>query len=119
MDVIKVRGYDLNNRNIINLTPHDVHVMMKDGTTVTIPSSGVARCSETEHLVGCVNGIPVLEKHFGAVEGMLPIDGDTIYIVSMLVARNLVLQDNVVFPNDVVRDSKGAIVGCRSFARYQ
>ncbi len=62
---------------LINLTPHTINVIGADGAEHAIPPSGqVARVTTTETVVGAcpVTGAPVVQRRFGAVEG-LPEEG--------------------------------------------
>ena len=72
--------------NILNYTPHDIH-MIKGDETITIPSSGLARCQEIKNKVGEVNGFPVYAVSFGEVTGLPEPQPDTIIVVSQLTAN--------------------------------
>lgn len=105
---------------LVNLTPHAVNVIGENGETImTIQPSGmVVRCSVTRVQVGKINGIPVNRTQFGAVEGLPESQPDTVYIVSALVAQAVAgARDDVVIPDDAVRDEQGRVIGCRAFAR--
>ena len=107
---------------LINLTPHVVNLVTSDGT-VTIPPNGtVARCAVTREVIGQVEieaygaTIPLTSTRFGAVEGLPePVPG-TLFIVSALVAQ-AAKRDDLVIPDDAVRDEAGRIIGCRALAR--
>ena len=69
---------------MLNLTPHDITLALPDGERVTFPLSGrLARVTSHEVVVGALQGVPVIERQFYAVEG-LPNDG-TPCLVSALV----------------------------------
>lgn len=60
---------------MINLTPHAITLQLADGTAVTFPPSGkIARVTSSEVVIGTLHGVPVIQRQFGAVEG-LPEDG--------------------------------------------
>jgi len=106
---------------IINLTPHDV-VLVLGEEKVVFPSSGiVARCKTTRQTVNIikVNGrdIAINKTIFGEVENLPQPKADTMYIVSSLVAQAAKDRDDLIIPDDTVRDDKGAIVGCKAFAK--
>ena len=61
--------------------------------------------------------IDIMEKSFNEVEGLPEPQEDTYYIVSALVAGAAKNRDDLLIPNDTVRDEQGRIVGCRSLAR--
>ena len=119
------------NVKVINLTPHAITVVRgtSDGGLETFavhePSGRMARCTSKTVQAGIINGIPITKTVFGDVqlvdcEGnvypMPEICDDTIYIVSALVARASDRPDFFIV-NETVRDEKGRIIGCRSFAR--
>jgi len=108
---------------IKNLTPHTVNVVGENGTVVfTVEPSGiVARCQATTVVIGevSVDGVtfPMTETKFGELQDMPDPEEDTIFIVSTLVAQAAKGRNDVVIPNEVVRDEAGRIVGCKSFGR--
>lgn len=105
---------------VINLTPHDINIIGETGEVVqTFPASGeLARCSVSREQVDVVNGIPVNRTVFGEVTG-LPAEQQkgVAYVVSALVAQATKNRDDVLIPDDAVRDEQGKIIGCRAFAR--
>lgn len=121
------------NVKVVNLTPHAITVVREcetsDGGLETFavhePSGRMARCTSKTVQTGTINGIPITKTVFGDIqlvdgEGnvypMPEICDDTIYIVSALVARASDRPDFFIV-NETVRDEKGRIVGCKSFAR--
>ncbi len=71
--------------NLVNLTPHDIHVMENE-VVVTYPASGQqARVSVTQEKLTEINGAPVYRPVYGEVTGLPEPQNDTMYIVSMLV----------------------------------
>lgn len=104
---------------IVNLTPHDINIIGEIGEVVqTFPASGeLARCSVSREQVDVINGIPVNRTVFGAVTGLPEQQEGVVYVVSALVAQAVDGRDDVVIPDDAVRDEQGRIVGCRAFAR--
>ncbi|WP_053958111.1 hypothetical protein [Sulfobacillus thermosulfidooxidans] len=106
--------------NLINLTPHAIHFMANETTLTIEPCGTVARCAVTRHVTGylTIQGvtIPVTRTQFGAVEGLPNPAPDTLYIVSALVAQACPDRDDLVIPDDTVRDDAGRIIGCRALA---
>lgn len=123
---------------IINLTPHDVTIILSsrlrgdDDFTIQIPASGnVARCKverqsickirSLQHCSHLENAaiveIPITQTKFGEVEGLPDPQENTIYIVSSLVAQAVPYRNDVFIPDDCVRDSEGKIIGCRSLGK--
>ncbi|WP_405316974.1 hypothetical protein [Faecalibacillus faecis] len=102
---------------IINLTPHDVTVILDGNVTKTIKSSGtIARCSQTSKELGPLGDIPLVATIFGDVVGLPDPQDDVWYIVSRIVMNALPLRRDLLVPNDLVRDNDGNIIGCRSFS---
>tara|TARA_R110000868_G_C10721113_1_gene750807 strand:- start:429 stop:815 length:387 start_codon:yes stop_codon:yes gene_type:complete len=66
-------------KKMLNLTPHAITIALPTGESVTFPPSGrLARLTfkefGSEVVVGTLHGVPVIQRQFGAVEG-LPKDG--------------------------------------------
>ena len=98
---------------IINLTPHNLVLQLGD-VTKTIASSGVARCQQSGSYAGKIDDVPLVTMAYGAVEGLPePIEG-TVFVVSALVRCAVPMRSDVASPGDLVRDSLGAVVGCRN-----
>ena len=107
---------------IVNLTPHEVKVLDDDDSVIaTFPSSGVARASQHNVLVGEIESIPVVKTEFGEVSGLPEPTGGVVFIVSRITAEAAQAQgrstDDLLTTSGAVRDSQGRIVGCRAFAR--
>ena len=113
-----------NNTNavIVNLTPHAVNIVGDDNSVViTIEASGnVARCSQTIDIVGSITvnsiAIPVSSSSYGEVVDLpAPQDG-VYYVVSRLVMSACPAREDLLGPNDLVRNDAGQVIGCRSLA---
>ena len=101
----------------INLTPHDVCVFKEDGTSINFKATGeVARVKVKSKEIGRIAGIPVMKNFYSDVEGLPDPDEDTFYIVSKIVADAVPYRNDVLIPNDSVRDIDGRIIGCMSLA---
>ena len=108
---------------IVNLTPHTVKMIGENNEIVAeYLSVGNARVSSTFEKVGELSGFPILKTTYGATDGLPEPDGETIYIVSMVVAMANPHRNDIVSPNTapqaVLRDDSGNIIGVRSFAKY-
>lgn len=101
----------------INLTPHDINIVNDDGDLIfTIPPCGeVARVDAHTEVVGYLDfNIPLTKTVFGEVEGLRePVEG-VYQIVSSLVKQRCPDRNDVVIPNESVRDEHGRIIGCKS-----
>lgn len=107
---------------IINLTPHAVNIVNNDNSVaITIESSGnVARCSQTIDIVDTISVnnivIPVSSSSYGEVVDLPAPQDNTYYIVSRLVMSACPNRQDLLVPNDLVRDEAGRVIGCRSLA---
>jgi len=107
------------NVKIINLTPHEVTVVGSNGDVLMkIPASGqVARCSVNRTIVGSLNGVPVARSVMGEVEGLPESSEGVYFIVSRVIAEAMKgKRDDLIIPDDSVRDAEGRIIGCKGFA---
>lgn len=98
----------------VNLTPHVVVVHKPDGTKLEFkPDGTVARVEVNRGQTHEVAGIPVFGESYGDVVGLpAPVDGVG-YIVSAMVRQASPMRWDVFSPGDLVRDEKGAVIGCR------
>ena len=104
--------------DIINLTVHDITIIKNEKTEIIPPSRVVARCETQEVLIGKVNGVDVYKINYGNVTGLPPANKNTVYVTSALVAQAVKqIRNDVLIPNDFVRDKKGVIIGCKSLAQ--
>ena len=105
---------------LVNLTPHDIHIIV-DGTSLTIPKTGdLARAKEEVFNEGCIEveglQVPVVRKEFGEIINLPAPEEGTIYIVSAIVAT-AANRDDVVCPGNPVRDESGNIIGCAALCK--
>jgi hypothetical protein len=94
----------------------------QDEVVLDVESSGVARCQMEKQLCGYVETgdlkLPVHQNSYGEVEGLPCPQAGYIFVVSMVVAQAVKdTRDDVFIPDDLVRDSKGRIIGCKGLAR--
>ncbi len=98
---------------MINLTPHDINVLTKDGI-VTFPKSGIiARVSEKSTIVGkCkFTGVDIVQKEYTEVEN-LPEEGH--FLVSAMVLQAAKKKEGLFLyapdsGSSAIRDEKGQI----------
>ena len=119
--------------SLVNLTPHTVNVVSKDGDIVTsfAPSGAIARVSVAETVAGVITvpvaaetageiwayDIPAVTSAYGDVMG-LPVPAENVvYIVSAMVRLAVPHRRDVVSPSGLVRDGAGVVIGCRQFER--
>ena len=102
--------------NIINRTPHPITIRTPGGDLTFEPSGVVARVATKEYEIGTLEGVPVIHRTFGDVEGLDDRQSDTAYIVSSIVleeARSQGIFGNLFAPDSgptAIRDEKGSIV---------
>jgi hypothetical protein len=60
------------------------------------------------------DGTPLTKTGFGDVEGLPEYKSGTYYIVSQIVKNALPKRWDLLVPAEVVRDSRGTIIGCKS-----
>lgn len=112
----------IENTILVNCTPHAVNIL-EEGTknVLTIQPSGICpRCEEVKEVQEKIrNGfyIKINKKSFGEVIGLPETKENTLYIVSTLVASAAKDRVDLVVPDDIVRNEKGQIIGCRALAR--
>jgi hypothetical protein len=103
---------------IKNLTPHTVTIIKSTGEQIIyMPTGVIPRLSTKTIQVGAVDGIPITSTVFGEVQDMPEQQQDVYLIVSRMVLSALPNRSDLLVPNELVRDSKGMIVGCRSLAK--
>jgi len=107
--------------SFVNLTPHAITILPREGENVTIaPSGAVARVTTARAVVETLpGGIEVFATSFGEVTGLPdPREGD-IFIVSGIVAGHPSLRGrtDVLSPGELVRGPDGQPVGCRGLSR--
>ena len=105
---------------LVNLTPHEV-VLVQGETRLVVPPSGtVARAATTRQQVAVLDidgfTIPVNRVVFGQVENLPDPAEGVWYIVSSIVAQALPERQDLLVPDDTVRDESGRIVGARALA---
>lgn len=71
---------------MLNLTPHAITLALPNGESVTfLPSGRLARVASQEVEVGTLHGVPVIQRQFGAVEG-LPEDGSPCLVSALVLS---------------------------------
>jgi len=109
---------------IVNLTPHPVNICDENGVVrLVIPSSGLARRASEHEEVGVVEfeGVSIRVNHvvFGEIVGLPEQKEGTLYIVSSLLgwAAARAGRDDVLVPDELIRDQNGNIIGAKSLSR--
>jgi hypothetical protein len=63
---------------------------------------------------GVAGAIPLVSVSYGKVEGLPEGVPGTLFVVSALVRAAVPDRTDVASPGDLVRDEKGAVIGCRN-----
>lgn len=100
---------------ILNYTPHEVDVYV-DNKIYVFPSMGLARCKQATYSAGTLNGLPLCKTIYGEVEGLPQPQIGVMYIVSRVVRQALPQREDLLVPNDLIRDSEGNVLGCKALA---
>lgn len=103
---------------ILNLTPHAINIVDSKGNnlrTIT-PEDVSARLSATTEVIGSLDGIPLTQTQFGATEGLPEPSENTYFIVSRLIMAGNPERNDLLVPNDLLRNEEGHILGCQSLA---
>jgi len=113
---------------LVNLTSHAVTIFNEQNEIIiTIPPSGqMARCDATRKIIDeieltdCCCRIPITQRTLGGLTELPKPEAGTLYIVSLNAAKAAKLIgriNDIVVPDDTVRDDTGRVLGCRAFAR--
>ena len=103
----------------VNLTQHDLTIVLEDGDDLVLPASGeVARVTFSTQQVDEIDGIPVYKTVYEPeVAGLPEPEGGTIFIVSSLAAQTVKRKD-VLAPTQPIRDDDGQVVAAGGFATF-
>ena len=102
----------------VNLTPHVINAIRKDGSTESFdPSGSVARVGSVATPVDFHPDFDVTFSDFGDVVGLPDPQPNTVFIVSGMVldAPSLAGRTDLVAPGNLVRGEDGQPKGCQGF----
>ena len=110
-----------NTKVVINLCPHPLSIMDKDGEVRDFPKcEAPARVSQSEEVVGNILGVEITKQKFGKVANLPEPKEGTYLIVSRLVAaaardegRDI---SDLLIPGPGIRDDQGNIIGAKGFS---
>lgn len=102
---------------VINLTPHDIHLLGTDGTVLEVfqASGKVARGNEQRSFVKQVLNCRLSKVEYGNVQDLPEYQEGVYYIVSALLRASLPDRKDLWSPDEQVRDEAGRVIGCRGF----
>lgn len=109
---------------IYNCTPHDLNIVRKNGTILTVKPSGIVpRCASTEEQVGIIGdsntGIEITQQQLGEVTDLPDPEPGTRYIVSRMVANAATNRDDLLVPGSLIRNDQGQVVGCKGLTKVK
>jgi hypothetical protein len=106
---------------IVNLAPHALVFFSGDTPLLTVqPSGTIACCQELPVAAGALETegvqIPLVQKAFGPLVGLLETEVGTVFVTSALAAQPAWAagRTDVFTVGDPVRDEQGKILGARS-----
>jgi len=113
---------------LVNLTPHGITVYHDNGNAFYLPQHGYpVRLAEERQTIGTIYttdkaygdgyDIPVNIVRYGITNDLPEPEDGTLYIVSRPVAEANRGRNDLIVPDDIVRED-GVIIGCRAFATY-
>lgn len=112
-------------KEIINLTPHTVTLLLESGEHINFPPSKeyqVPRVDQTMDDVGVLNGIfPVVKPRVLGISWLPAPQRGVVYIVSSFTAQVAKRKDFIspdTTPDGVIRNDKGEIVAVRRFQKF-
>lgn len=107
---------------VINLTPYAINILdNKSNLLIALqPSGQVAKVSAKTVQTNMLNStppIPISESVFGDTIEVPEPEKGKVFVVSRMVVAALSDRTDLLFPNEVVRDHEGRIIGCKSLSR--
>jgi hypothetical protein len=98
---------------LVNLTPHTIGVLDRDGNITSIkPSGTVARVNVDYSSIAVLDNFTIYESAYGEVAGLPASQDGTGYIVSTLVAEVVQGREDLFSPGKLIRDLNGNPVAC-------
>ena len=103
----------------INLTQHDLTIVLENGNDLVLPASGeVARVTFSTQQVDEVDGIPIFKTVYEPeVTGLPEPQDNVIYIASSMAAQTVRRQD-VLAPTKLIRGNDGQVIAAGGFATF-
>jgi len=107
--------------NFLNYTPHQINLLNESGGNIQTYESecgmeNLPRVEQSVEKVDTLDGINITRNTYGNVENLPEKVEGTMLIVSMMTMTAASDRDDLCCPNELVRNEKNHIVGCKSFA---
>ena len=102
-----------------NLTPHRLCVIDSNGAAVLdlAASKPAARIAQDVVAETTLDGVLIRTIRYGIPTDLPDPVAGTVLVVARVVAQQI-SRDDLVFPDEEVRDEAGRVVGCRALARF-
>ena len=107
---------------LVNLTPHPFNLVDSNGDIVLSldgadnPPRVDVQDSFDQTIQVDGNDVDVFQNSYGDVQNLPDPQDGVLYIVSRMVVNACPDRDDLVIPNDLVRDDDGNIVGCQNLS---
>lgn len=106
---------------LVNLTPHAVTLLGGEHSVTLEPAGPAARVTMATEVVETLQledglSLSIRQGTPGAITGLPDPEPGVVVIVSRLVA-DAALRSDVVYPDDLVRNDTGQVIGCRGLGR--
>lgn len=101
---------------IKNCTPHEINILDEGGFPLftLMPEELPARLKVTTERVGTAYGIPLSRNTFGEPDNLPEPEDGVLLIVSAMIKTAFPERADLAVPTEMVRDSKGVVLGCKS-----
>lgn len=99
----------------VNLTPHDVVVIVDGKTSVFPKTDTIARCEVIRQKFSIIDGIPIYATRLGNAINLPPMEEGKLFIVSALVKDREYNRHDLVSPGNLIRNEAGFVIGCEGF----
>ena len=106
-------GYIYNEGILVNLTPHEVTIVLNNHEVKIKPEGQVPRVATKSIMIDHFGEIPVYRTSYGEIEGLPPMSNNVKYIVSALVQKAANFREDLLIPSQQIRDGQGRIIGCK------
>ena len=106
-------AYVYNEGVLVNLTPHEVVIVLDNHEVKIKPEGQVPRVATKSIMIDHFGEIPLYRTTYGEIEGLPPMTKDVKYIVSALVQKAANFREDLVIPAQQIRDEQGRVIGCK------
>jgi hypothetical protein len=107
---------------LVNLTAHPVVLLAEDGAELQLPPSGMVARRPVQRvplttIVWAGHPVTISAVSLGEAVGLPAPARGVVFVVSRLVAEAVPKREDLVIPDQVVRNAAGHAVACRGFTR--